>query len=374
MFLQTLLRDNPTLGDYALHLHKRGLIQPDTYVLDADEILKNALAFRQKAEALGITPYPMTKQIGRNPHILALLRSENFAFCTVDFREALSLAQEGCRLGHVGHLVQMPQALIPRILEYRPEYWTVYSLEQASALNEAAKGLGVKQKILLRPLAEAYPGQESSFHSPESLLAFAKSLSPLKNLTVCGLTSFPCFLYQNNAIEANANALLLDKCFDTLREEGFALDVKNMPSQNCLEALPLMHAHGATHGEPGHALTGTCPSHAAGGKGEKIALCYVTEISHRAEGKSYAFGGGWYRRSQWKKAVIGGKEAVLCPPQADNIDYTYAFEGDHPIGAGVLASFRTQIFTTRSQTAAVGGISEGKPRLLGLSDALGRSL
>jgi hypothetical protein len=62
---------------------------------------------------------------------------------------------------------------------------------------------------------------------------------------------------------------------------------------------------GATHGEPGHALTGTTYLHAHSRQPEIPAMVYVTEISHLEGNQAYAFGGGTYRRARDNNALVG---------------------------------------------------------------------
>ena len=51
---------------------------------------------------------------------------------------------------------------------------------------------------------------------------------------------------------------------------------------------------GATQVEPGHGLTGTTPLHAVDDLVEDPAVAYVSEVSHLWNGRAYVFGGGLY--------------------------------------------------------------------------------
>ena len=73
---------------------------------------------------------------------------------------------------------------------------------------------------------------------------------------------------------------------------------------------------GGNCGEPGHGLTGTTPLHAACAEEPEIpAIVYVSEVSHNFQGKAYCYGGGHYRRSHVKQALVGrSEETGLGPP------------------------------------------------------------
>ena len=54
-----------------------------------------------------------------------------------------------------------------------------------------------------------------------------------------------------------------------------------------------------------------------------------------------------------------------------SIDYHYEISEPCEINDCAIMAYRTQVFTTRSHVAVVAGLSEGKPQLLGIYDALG---
>ena len=49
-------------------------------------------------------------------------------------------------------------------------------------------------------------------------------------------------------------------------------------------------------------------------------------------------------------------------------------KNEHPVGATVIGSFRTQIFVTRSDLAIVSGLQSGEPHLVGIYDSLGNKV
>ena len=116
MFLSTTLSQNPRLAEYAVDLHQKGIIRPNTYVLDLDTISENAAKLAETARNHGIKLYMMTKQVGRNPKVAQAVADSIPSAVAVDPWEALHLARAGIPLGHVGHLVQIPSSMVEAIL------------------------------------------------------------------------------------------------------------------------------------------------------------------------------------------------------------------------------------------------------------------
>ena len=50
MFLDVTVRRNSSLIEAAIKLHQRGLITPNTYVLDLDRIVENAQLIKDEAD------------------------------------------------------------------------------------------------------------------------------------------------------------------------------------------------------------------------------------------------------------------------------------------------------------------------------------
>ena len=151
-----------------------------------------------------------------------------------------------------------------------------------------------------------------------------------------------------------------------------------MPSATCSVTIPEIRKLGGHQGEPGHALTGTTPLHAVLDLPEIPALVYVSEISHNLDGHSYFYGGGYYRRGHFENVeVVNGDNVVfdtVLPLKDESIDYYIETKNEHPVGATVIGSFRTQIFVTRSDLAIVSGLQSGKPHLVGIYDSLGNKV
>ena len=114
MFLDLVNRRNRSLVDFAVKLHQDGEILPDTYVIDLDAVIQNAKYMSETANKEDVELYYMLKQIGRNPFIARTI-AENTDIkkaVVVDYKEALRMMEEGLPLGNVGHLVQIPDALL----------------------------------------------------------------------------------------------------------------------------------------------------------------------------------------------------------------------------------------------------------------------
>lgn len=130
-----------------MDFHQRGIISPNTYVLDLDTVKKNTKVLSEKARKQDIELFFMTKQFGRNPLVAqAIAESGIDKAVAVDPWEAITLSQNGIKIGHVGHLVQIPIHMIPAILKLHPDYVTVFSLANARNISRAAKEMGRKQK------------------------------------------------------------------------------------------------------------------------------------------------------------------------------------------------------------------------------------
>ncbi|GAA1371141.1 alanine racemase [Streptomyces beijiangensis] len=386
MFLNTVLTRNPALVDAAVALHRSGEIPPDTYVMDLDAVEANAALLAAEAERLGITLWFVAKQFGRNPALIEAVARHIPKYAAIDPPEAHILHASGAQAGNLGHLVQIPHRELPAMLAWRPETVTVFDLANARAVSDAARGLGVVQDVLIRlegAPGQIYPGQEGGV--PLSALeAFAAEVEQFPGVRIAGVTAFPCVLCDPVSGEprATANFGLAVAARELLAARGHTGLKLSAPSATSMATLPLLAELGATHGEPGHSLTGTTPLHARDPhQPEKPAYVYVSEVAHTlADGRPAIYGGGFYARAGIKDALLP-RTGLRLPVQdapAENIDYYRLLDAPGP-GADVQAgdtavlAFRTQIFVTRSKVAVVAGLSTGAPRLAGLYDSLGRA-
>lgn len=381
MFLEKVIEKNPELIRCAFAYHQDGTILPDTYILDLDSIVHNAEKMKEEADKYGIELYFMLKQIGRNPLVAEKLIETGFkGAVTVDYKEALRMIQNGIHIANVGHLVQIPMALMKKIITAEPDYVTVYSLAKIREINEAARQCGRVQKILIRLSDEdsdIYSGQVGGFHSGE-LKELIETVKTMSNVQIGGLTVFPALLYseKDNAIKGTNNILALNRGMKIAMECGLHDLNINLPSATCCASMKTIHELGGTSGEPGHGLTGTTPMHKYNDLAEKPAYVYVSEISHNYDGKAYCYGGGHYRRSHMENVLVGkdfesARKLKVVAPSEESIDYHYEISEPCEINDCAIMAYRTQVFTTRSHVAVVAGLSEGKPQLLGIYDALG---
>ncbi|MFH8587006.1 alanine racemase [Streptomyces celluloflavus] len=385
MFLDSLLTRNPELADAAADLHRRGEIPPDTYVMDLDAIESNARLLAAEADRLGLTLWFVVKQVGRNPELIKAIARHIPRYAAIDAPEARTLHAAGARAGNLGHLVQIPHRDLPEMLAWRPETVTVYDLANARAVSAAAQDLGFRQDILIRlegAPGSVYPGQEGGIPLA-GLDGFAAAVEQLPGVRIAGVTAFPCVLCDPHTgvprptptfeLALKARALLAGRGHQDLKLSA--------PSATSVASLPLLAELGATHGEPGHSLTGTTPLHAHDlTQPEKPAYVYVTEVAHTlADGRPAVFGGGFYPRAHIRSALLP-RTGLRLPVQdspAENIDYYRLLDAPAPgpdvrAGDTALLAFRTQIFVTRAKVAVVAGLSTGEPRLAGLYDAQGK--
>ena len=183
-------------------------------------------------------------------------------------------------------------------------------------------------------------------------------------------------------MRATENARTVQRAAESIQKQlKIELEQINIPSANSVETLKMIAELGGTHGEPGHALTGTTPLHAVRDLPEKPAMVYISEISHFVGDQAYVYGGGFYRRSCVEEALVAGRNGAepVCvqaqEPSPDMIDYYATIDAlgqDFHVGDTVVYAFRTQLFMTRSSVALVTGISKGKPKVIGVYDGLGR--
>ena len=127
MFLKATEQRNPELINYAVQLHKEGKILPDTFVLDLDTIVENSRKISEVALTEGIQLFFMTKQIGRNPLVAERISQHAIEKAVVvDYKEALVMMKAQIPIANVGHLVQVPSALLERIMIYGTDFLTVF--------------------------------------------------------------------------------------------------------------------------------------------------------------------------------------------------------------------------------------------------------
>ncbi|HLL78223.1 MAG TPA: alanine racemase [Ktedonobacteraceae bacterium] len=389
MYLSRLMERNPRLMEAAVRLHSAGRIPPNTWLIDLDTVADNARALSDVARRLGLTTYLMTKQYGRNPYVSALALANGLhKIVAVDATCALMAHRYGLPVGHMGHLNQLPRHMLPALVAMRPEVITIYNLEHARWIDSAAADLGIVQDLLIRVFAPGdvfFDGQEGGFHESE-VPTVVEALSHLRHVRLVGVTAFPCVRYNHRAderAEVTPNLHTILRAAETMRGMGVEVKQINAPGNTSTMTMPLVAPLGATHVEPGHALTGTTPNHAFYGDAlpERPAYVYVTEISHSVGDRAYAYGGGLfhdgyqagstigaYVGSSWEQARDNGVEYLHDIQQI--IDYHVVLRPGSrcKVGDTALLFYRTQMQMTRSYVALVSGLSRGEERLHYLFD------
>ncbi|MCB5302683.1 YhfX family PLP-dependent enzyme [Yersinia bercovieri] len=388
MFLKTLLKQNTKLVDAAISFWHQGKITPDSYVIDVEQTETNARLLLKTAHHYQIKLYLMSKQFGRNPELcrrLLACRYEGTGYqgmVAVDFKEARLLYHHQIPVAHIGHLVQPPSGMVAEVVRRQPEVITIFSLEKAQEISQAAHQQHTTQPLLLKVCQAGdllYAGQEAGFELTD-LPAVITAIRKLPAVRLVGITHFPCMLYDSPSHQTlpTANMRTLLAARDILLAEGVGVEQVNAPSATSCTTLPQLARWGVTHAEPGHALTGTIPANQQGDQPEQISMLYLSEISHHFSGNSYFYGGGYYRRGHLQNALIHHdnqfSQSSLLPIDESSIDYCLGLAGEFPIGSPVIMSFRTQIFATRSDVVLIDGIQRGEPRLLGCYDSRGNQL
>lgn len=381
MFLNKLQKDNPRFLEAIVKLHQTGALLPDTYAIDLEQFKANAAAIKAAADEKGIRLYFMLKQLGRNPVLAKILTDMGYAGAVVvDFKEAQVMMRHNIPIGNVGHLVQIPEAMVEQMVSYSPEVITVYTADKVRSISRAAEKLGKTQDILVRVFDThdmIYSGQTAGI-SLKDLPAFLAEIRSLPGIRVAGVTSFPCFLYNEEADDIvptpNLNTVL--KAKQILLDNGIDPTIINTPSATCVRSISLMAQFGCNCGEPGHGLTGTTPAHAHHDLPERSCIAYVSEVSHNFDSLGYCYGGGFYRRGHVENALVGTaadnlRSMKVIPPSSESIDYHFGLSEECRVGETVVMAFRFQIFVTRSDVALIDGVSAGQPQIIGVYDSLG---
>ncbi|UKA59460.1 alanine racemase [Arthrobacter sp. FW306-2-2C-D06B] len=386
MFVDLLRRRNPALLQAAARFHQNGQIPANSYVIDLDAVTRNAAAISAEASRLSLTPFAMTKQIGRNPDASRAIAAGGIDKAVgVDLECAIAAATGGLRIGHLGHLVQIPKHRAAEAAALEPLYWTVFSETKAAEAGAAAMARGRVQDVLLRiqaPGDRFYRGHEGGFNATD-VVGAADRIDAIGGVRFAGITTFPATLFDatTGAARSTPNLATLTTALRALERAGRRDVQVNAPGTTSVSILAALAEAGATQVEPGHGLTGTTPIHAVQDLVEEPAIAYVSEVSHLWNGDAYVFGGGLY-----VDPVLGGStttallvapdtNAVTAPelrvdmPAADAIDYYATVPlGDHRAQPGdtVLFGFRPQVFVTRALTAGIAGLSTGTPTVAGI--------
>ena len=391
MFLDALRRRNPEFVKAAVALHQRGRVPANAYLIDLDAVEENARVFGAEAGRRGLKVFAMTKQVGRNSGFCrALARGGVSRAVAVDMACARACARAGMKIGHLGHLGQIPRGEAAAAARLRPDYWTVFSAEKAREAAAAAKAAGREQNILARVQAAGdvfYHGHEGGFPAGD-VVAVADMIDGLDGARFAGVTSFPALLFDGDKkkVLPTRNLATLAKAADALARAGRGRVEINAPGTTSSVVLGALADAGATQCEPGSGLHGATPLHALRDLPERPAVLYLTEVSHLHGGRAYCFGGGLYIDPVFPpydvKAIVAGEPTVsakalasvdIPPPEA--IDYYGMIDASGPAkpktGDSVVFGFRGQAFVTRAFTVGVSGVSGGAPKVEAVENSHG---
>lgn len=381
MFLEKIVETNRNFVDACFKLHQNGEILPDSYVIDMDVFRDNATQIYEQAKTQNIDVYFMLKQIGRNPMIAKELVKIGYkGAVVVDFKEAAVMMRHNIPIANIGHLVQTPKAMLQKIVDYGCDYYTVFTLDKVRDLNECAKKSGKKISLLLKVVGQKdviYSGQTAGFRL-EELDEAVEEIKKFENVEIKGVTSFPCFLYdeEKEKICATNNFETLITAKEMLEKHGITVENVNAPSASSVAAIKAMQGYPVNSAEPGHGLTGTTPLHAQKACAEIPCVAYVSEISHNFDGQAYCYGGGFYRRGHLENALVGtaleeARQMKVIPPSVESIDYYFGLEKPCTVNETVVMAFRFQVFVTRSNVCLVDGIKTKEPKMIGTYNSLG---
>jgi predicted amino acid racemase len=392
MFLDVLRRRNPQLIEQTMALHQAAKLPANAYVIDLDSVEANARAISDAAARLGLTTFAMTKQMGRNASFCAAVKRGGIGGAVaVDMECARAAYRAGLKIGHIGHLSQVPRQEADAAAALEPDYWTAFNVEKANEAGLAARKRNRLQPLLARIRAEGdqfYRGHEGGFPASE-ITAVADAFDQIDGGRFAGITTFPALLFDpvSRKVKPTPNLETLHKAAKALVRSGRRKIEINAPGTTSSSTLAALAEAGATQIEPGHGLTGTTPLHAVEDLPERPAVVYLTEVSHLVGDEAFCFGGGLYIDPVFPnyqvKAIVSGEPTAAAAallnvelPAPGAIDYYGMIEAGgiskpRP-GDSVVFGFRPQAFVTRAYVVGITGLSRQQPIVEGFYDAFGR--
>lgn len=389
MFLDVLRRRNPALIEQAVALHQAGQLPANCYVIDLDTVTANAQVIAAAAAKLHLKVFAMTAHMARNADFCAALQRGGIGTAVALTMEcARACHRAGLRIGHLGHLTQVPRAETDAAARFAPDYWTVYSLEKALAAAAACAAQGRVQPLLARIRAAGdmfQPGQEGGFEATRELSTAADVIDGLTGARFAGITSDPALVFDaaTRRVLPTHNLLTLEHTAERLARTGREGIEINAPGTTCVAVLGMLAAAGVTQVQPGHGLTGTTPLHAIEDQPEIPAVVYLTEVSHVHQGRAYCFGGGlridpvfptYTPHAVVSAAPVTGRLMPAELPTPGAPDYYGVIDGPARVGDSVVFGFRPQAFATRAYTAGISGVRTGAPEVHAIHDSWGRPI
>tara|TARA_R110000764_G_scaffold54744_2_gene119367 strand:+ start:5123 stop:6343 length:1221 start_codon:yes stop_codon:yes gene_type:complete len=393
MFLDLLMRRNPIFIEAVQSLHQNGLLPTNAFILDLDVVRENAALFKNEADKLGLKTFAMTKQVGRNSSFCAALKKGGIdRVVAVDMAGAIACSRAGLKIGHLGHLVQVPRGEAGFAATLKPDYWTVFNQAKAQEAAAAANAINNNQALMARIRAEGdifYKGHEGGFIANE-IVQVANMFDALEGGHFAGITTFPALLFDldSGKVKPTPNLATLTRAREALEKTGRTNIEVNAPGTTSSSVLYALANAGATQCEPGNGLHGTTPLHAVEDLPERPAILYLSEVSHQVNDLAYCFGGGLYIDPVFPdydvKAIVSTEPTVhgkdlfsVDIPAAEAIDY-YAMikdaSGKAKPGSTVIFGFRSQAFVTRALTVGVSGIQSGNPIVESIENSFGETV
>jgi predicted amino acid racemase len=394
MFLDVLRRRNPRFIEASIALHRAGKLPANAYVLDLDAVEANARIMKTEADRNRLKIFAMTKQVGRSSSFCAAVQRAGIdAAVAVDMACARAVHNAGLKLGHLGHLAQVPKFEAgPAAERFRPDYWTVFNATKAEEAGRAAAAADYVQNLLARIEAEGdifYRGHEGGFAAAD-VVAAADLLDSVEGGRFAGITTFPALLFdaETRKVVPTPNLGTLAKAAEALARAGRNDIEINAPGTTSSVLLAGLAEAGATQCEPGNGLHGTTALHAVEDLPELPAVLYLTEVSHLSGGKAYCFGGGFYIDPIFPdydvKAIVADEPTTAAsallsveipPPSA--IDYYAMIDAEASRapkpGDTAVFGFRGQAFVTRAYVVGVSGISTGNPKVETIENGFGET-
>ncbi|WP_100492918.1 alanine racemase [Mycobacteroides abscessus] len=404
IFMTTLLERtfhrNPGMLATAVELHQSGALPAATQLIDLDMIARNARLTAEAAATHGLRVFAMTKQNGLNPFMTRVLLDAGIpSTCAVETLQAHRIHRYGFPLGNVGHIQNIPAAQVPAVVAMRPEFITVYTHQAAQRVSDAARELGIRQRVYVRVTNQAVTGSaivgadDGAFAglvggwTEDSCVEGVRALLDLPGIEIAGLTQFSAISYGETG---DPSAIRPTDAFFTMLRGKELLEKRlgledlhlNVGGNANVGTFPTLASYGVTEVEPGVSLAGSGGFHAKQDMAEGPAQVVVTEVSHYWGDNVYTPGGVFSFVSDlydpepmW--AAVGHD---LDTARRTRIPYLYnqmvdahgVFGGADPmpaIGDTVLVVHHPQAFVERGYTAAVSGISSGAPSLEGIFDS-----
>jgi predicted amino acid racemase len=281
---EPMCRRNPELVRVAAALHQEGEIPADCYVADLESIRRNAELVKRATEKAGLEVYFESKEVGRASAVCEVLAEIGFdKAIAIDIEEVYALKRNGVRVGHGGHLGQIPSSDVRHVVaEVRPEVLTVYSYAKAAQVSAAATDAGVTQKVLIRvngPEDILLPAVGGGTPEAEALELVTR-IDALDGVSFAGFTTYPGIRYdlkkQRWARTTNFDTMMSMR--DAVEEQlGLVVEHLNAAGNNCADSLDLLAEGGATHCEPGQAFVGGLVANGFTDEPEVPAIAYVSE-------------------------------------------------------------------------------------------------